>query len=50
VKFRYTICAAAELDHILTALEQESPQGARHVKQRLHAVIDLLALYPQAGR
>ncbi|MEH2475495.1 toxin ParE1/3/4 [Nitrobacteraceae bacterium AZCC 2161] len=50
MKLRYTIRAAAELDQILTSIDRESPQGARHVKQRLHAVIDLLLQYPQAGR
>jgi toxin ParE1/3/4 len=50
VKLRYTIRAAAELDQVLTSIDRESPQGARHVKQRLHAVINLLLQYPQAGR
>jgi toxin ParE1/3/4 len=50
VKLRYTIRAATELNDVLTAIDRQSPQGARHVKQRLHAVIDLLLQYPQAGR
>jgi toxin ParE1/3/4 len=40
VKLRYTIRAAAELDQVLTSIDRQSLQGARHVKQRLHAVIN----------
>ena len=50
MKLRYTIRAAAELDEILTSIDERSPQGARHVKERLRAVIDLLLQYPESGR
>ena len=50
MKLRYTIRAAAELDEILGSIDEQSPQGARHVKERLRAVIDLLLQYPDAGR
>jgi toxin ParE1/3/4 len=50
VKLRYTIRAAAELDEVLNAIDEQSPQGARHVKARVQAVIDLLMQYPQSGR
>ena len=50
MKLRYTIRAAAELDEILTSIDKQSPQGARHVKKRLRAVIDLLLQYPESGR
>jgi toxin ParE1/3/4 len=50
VKLRYTIRAAAELDEILTSIDERSPQGARHVKERPRAVVDLLLHYPESGR
>jgi toxin ParE1/3/4 len=50
VKLRYTIRAAAELGEILASIDKRSPQGARHVKERLRAVIDLLLQYPESGR
>lgn len=50
MKLRYTIRAAAELDEVLTSIDERSPQGAQHVKERLHAVINLLLQYPEAGR
>jgi toxin ParE1/3/4 len=50
VKLRYTRRAAAELDEVLSGIDRQSPQGARHIKQRLQTVIDLLLQYPQAGR
>jgi plasmid stabilization system protein ParE len=50
VKLRFTIRAAAELDQVLISIDRHSPQGARHVKQRLLTVIDLLLQYPRAGR
>jgi hypothetical protein len=31
-KLRYTIRAAAELDEILTSIDEPSPQGAWHVE------------------
>jgi shikimate kinase len=43
VKLRSTIRAAAELDEILTSIDECPPQGARHVKERLRAVIDRLS-------
>lgn len=49
MKLRYTIRAARELDEALASIDRKSPQGARHVKQRLHAVINLLLQYPGAG-
>jgi toxin ParE1/3/4 len=35
---------------ILDYIEAQSPQGARHVKVRLQAVIGLLADHPNSGR
>jgi plasmid stabilization system protein ParE len=50
VKLRYTRRAAAELDDILNSIDQRSPQGAKHVKAHLRAVIELLLQCPKAGR
>jgi len=50
VRLRYTLRGAAELDEILTYIEQRSPQGARHVQARIQAIINLLLRYPHAGR
>lgn len=50
MKLRYTIRAAVELDKVLNFIDQRSPLGASHVKARIHAVIELLLEYPEAGR
>ncbi|MGP9813844.1 type II toxin-antitoxin system RelE/ParE family toxin [Rhodopseudomonas sp. NSM] len=50
MKLRFTIRAAAELDEILSYIDDRSPQGALHVKKRIHAVIGLLLQHPAAGR
>jgi toxin ParE1/3/4 len=49
VKLRYTPRAAAELDEILSFIDERSPHGARSVKNRIQAVTALLLRYPQAG-
>jgi toxin ParE1/3/4 len=50
VKLRYTLRAAAELDEVLTYIEERSPQGARRVQTRIQVVIDLLLRHPHAGQ
>jgi plasmid stabilization system protein ParE len=50
VKLRYTLRAAAELDEVLVAIEKNSPQGARHVQERIRTVIDLLLRHPHGGQ
>jgi toxin ParE1/3/4 len=50
MKLRYTTRAAAELDEVLAFVDRESPQGARRVKARVLAVIDLLLRYPESGK
>jgi hypothetical protein len=50
VKLRYTLRGAAELDKVLITVEERSPQGARHVKSRIQAIINLLLQYPHAGQ
>jgi len=50
VKLCYTIRGADELDKVLVAIEEHSPQGARHVRARIQAIINLLLQYPHAGQ
>jgi len=50
VKLRYTLRAAEELDQILAFIDKRSPAGARQVKARIQAIVDLIALHPRAGR
>ena len=50
MKLRYTRRAAAELDNVLSYIDEHSPQGARNVKTRIQEMIALLLLHPQAGR
>ena len=50
MKVRYTRRALRQLAEILDYIDARSPQGADHVKQRLQAVIRLLADHPNSGR
>jgi plasmid stabilization system protein ParE len=50
VKLRYTRRAAAELEEVLAYIEERSPLGARHVRARIQAIIDLLLQHPHAGQ
>jgi plasmid stabilization system protein ParE len=49
VKLRYTRRAAVELEEVLAYIEEQSPQGARHVQARIKAITDLLLQHPKAG-
>ena len=46
MKLRYTIRAAAELDEILTSIDEQSPQGARHRGTNIcaHGMVTVFAL------
>jgi toxin ParE1/3/4 len=50
VKLRYTLRGAAELDKVLVYIEERSPQGARHVRARIQAIVNLLVQHPHAGQ
>jgi len=50
VKVRYTLPALADLDAVLGYTETQSPQGARRVRLRLEALIELLATGPRSAR
>jgi hypothetical protein len=41
---------AEELGQVLSYIDDRSPLGARRVKARLRAVIDLIASHPQSGQ
>ncbi|MBA3520308.1 MAG: type II toxin-antitoxin system RelE/ParE family toxin [Rhizobiales bacterium] len=49
MKVRYTLPALADLDAVLGYIETQSPQGARRVRLRLEALIELLADRPLLG-
>ena len=50
MKLRYTLRAAAELDEVLTYIEERSPQGALRVQTRIQVIINLLLRHPHAGQ
>jgi hypothetical protein len=49
VKLRYTLRAAEELDQVLSYIDKHSPQGVDHVKARIKAITNLIALHPLAA-
>lgn len=49
MRVRFTRRAAAQLDAILSYIDARSPQGAKRVKMRLHAVLNMLAEQPGIG-
>jgi toxin ParE1/3/4 len=49
VKLRYTIPALADLNAVLDYIAAHSPQGARRVRTRIHAIINLLLQHPHIG-
>jgi toxin ParE1/3/4 len=49
VKLRYTLLALNDLNAILDYIDAHSPQGAKRVKARIKAIIDLLLLHPHIG-
>ena len=50
MKLRYTLRAAQELEQVLSYIDDRSSEGARRVKARIQAVIDLIASHPQSGQ
>lgn len=49
MRLRYTLPALADLDEILDYIVAHSPQGARNVHERIHAVVELLLRHPYLG-
>ncbi|WP_246725253.1 type II toxin-antitoxin system RelE/ParE family toxin [Beijerinckia sp. L45] len=50
VKLRFTPKAASDLATILDYISVRSPQGAQHVRGRLHTLLTLLQMHPHAGQ
>ncbi len=50
MRLRFTPAASADIDAILSFLEEHSPQGARRTAERLDAAINMLLLNPRLGR
>lgn len=50
MRLRYTAPAARGLDEVLDQIVAESPQGARHVQERIQAVTELLLRFPKIGK
>lgn len=50
MNIRYTRRALADLDAILSHIEDRSPTGAINVKARLKALVELLSEHPRIGR
>jgi addiction module RelE/StbE family toxin len=50
VRLRYTLPAARNLEKTLADLAQQSPQGAKHVQERIQALTSILLNHPEIGR
>lgn len=49
MKVRYTPGALRQLDEILGYIAERNPRAAHRVKERIQAIVDLLADHPMAG-
>ena len=49
MKLRLTRPAAAQLDRVLTDIDERNPQGAQHVLHRVQGAMDWLLQHPFAG-
>jgi addiction module RelE/StbE family toxin len=50
VRLRYTRPALAELDAVLTYLDERSPEGAKRVQNRIRLLLALLERHPLIGQ
>jgi toxin ParE1/3/4 len=50
VNVRFTRTALRQLDEVLDYIEIHNTHGARHVRDRIHAIIALLSLNPLTGQ
>ena len=50
MKLRITRPAGRQLNRLLVYLGENSPQGERHVEQRITKIFDLLVKYPLSGQ
>ena len=49
MKLRFTRPALADLENILDYVLERSPQAARRIHSRIHAMLDLIAQQPRIG-
>ena len=49
LKVAYTPSALRQIDKILTYIEERNPRGARHVQERIKAMVNMLAEHPLSG-
>jgi toxin ParE1/3/4 len=50
VKLRFTKRAVRQIEEIIDAIAQESPQGARRVRERMQSITTLLIEHPHIGQ
>jgi toxin ParE1/3/4 len=50
LRLRYTRRGATELDEVLRAIAEQSPQGSQNVQRRIQTFIALLLQHPFAGQ
>jgi toxin ParE1/3/4 len=50
VKLRFTKRAVRQIEEIIDAIAQESPQGARRVRERMQSMTTLLTEHPHIGQ
>jgi toxin ParE1/3/4 len=50
VKLRFTKRAIQQIEEIIYAIAQESPQGARRVRERMQTITTLLIKHPHIGQ
>ena len=49
MKLRFTSRAADELEEIIEYIRKRSPQGARHVRLRIHKMTSRVLVHPYTG-
>ena len=50
MKLRFTKGAVRQIEEIIDAIAQESPQGARRVRERMQSITALLIEHPHIGQ
>jgi toxin ParE1/3/4 len=50
VKLRFTKRGVRQIEEIIDAIAQESPQGARRVRERMQSITTLLIEHPHIGQ
>jgi toxin ParE1/3/4 len=50
VNVRYTRRALVQIDKVISYVEERSPRGAAHIRDRIATLVTLLQEHPHAGR